>query len=81
MVEPFETPISKNHTLDTSLDQKTSKVPKEYRVSYLSENTEVKALSEGGHGNYIFDTKSFKYKFKRIHLDTPQVQNDPNPLS
>lgn len=32
LVEPFETPISKNHTLDTSLDQKTSKVPKEYRV-------------------------------------------------
>lgn len=64
-----------------SLNQKISKVPKEYRVSYLNENTEAKALSEGGHGNYIFDTKSLKYKFERIHLDTLQVQNDPNPLS
>lgn len=58
----------------------TSKVPKECQVSFLNENPEVKAFSKGGHGNYIFDTKFLKHKFKRIHLDTPQGQSGTNTI-
>lgn len=40
-----------------------------------------KAFSEGGHGYYSFDPKSFKHKFKRKHSDTPQGQIDTNTTS
>lgn len=40
VVDP-KTSVSKEHTLDMELDQMTTKVPMEYQVSYLNENTEA----------------------------------------
>lgn len=79
--DPCDSPTSKSHTSERRLGLQKSFGPKEYQISFLNEHTQLKAFSEGGRGNIgnlVFDPKSFKHKFKRMHFDTPQGQIDTN---
>lgn len=50
-LDPYETPTSKSHTSDRRLGLQKSFGPTVDQDSFLNQHTQLKAFSEGGHGN------------------------------